>query len=72
MSLIEAINAEIEDRTVQANESGEADEYAEELKGLQELKRKVENQLPLTYSEYEWLSDISAALRESEVRDELE
>jgi hypothetical protein len=65
--LIACITNEIEDRTIQAQESGEAEQYEEELKGLQKLKQKVEQQLPLTYPEYEWLADLSAGQREAEL-----
>lgn len=70
--LLAVLDNEIDDRTVQANESGEAEEYEEELKALQDLKKKVEAQQPLSYNEYEWLADLSAGQREQETRNELE
>jgi hypothetical protein len=68
IDMLAVIENELEDRTIQAEESGESELYQDELKGLKELKLKVENKLPLTHPEYEWLADLSAGQREEEVR----
>lgn len=70
--LLEAVLAEIEDRTTQANESGEAEKYQQELLGLTGLKALVEVEAALTYIQYEWLSYLVANHREAKIREELE
>jgi hypothetical protein len=72
INLIEVIDAELEDRTIQANESGEPEEYKQELEGLSSLRLKVEEQRMLSFEEYEWLCDLTASHREAQIRDELE
>lgn len=70
--MLSAIDGEIEDRTIQANESGESEKYTEELKGLNELKALVDAEAPLTFNQYEWLSYLCANSREQDIRSELE
>ena len=72
IDLIKAIDSEIEDRTTQANESGEPEEYQQELEGLNSLRLKVEEQRMLSFEEYEWLCDLCASYQEAQVREELE
>lgn len=70
--LVKIIADEIEDRTIQANESGEPEQYTEELKALAELQQKVANKESLNWNEYGWLAYLAANDREMLIREELE
>ena len=66
--LLEILDEEIEDRSTQADESGEAESYAEEISELKLLRTKVEQEQDLSFSEYAWLADLvaTAALLDTE------
>ena len=59
--LLEAIEQELEDRSV-----------SDERDGLIELRLLVSAELPLSYQQYEWLSYLCANSREAKIREELE